>query len=173
MSVRMGTLGVDTTTDRGDTTMSADLPDFTQAGQPGTWEFTDRYDSSTTLDGDFLGMGSSRRPYHKHAFPPYAESGQHCSTCRWMELRIFQQDACCGSAYLIVRTGQSIVLGEEIRTTFGYLATGVEVVNALISWSPEGRGSLGYVERRALEQASQYDDAIRTAYEAALAGGMQ
>lgn len=148
------------------------LPDFTQAGQPGDWDFQDRYGSRTALDGDFLGMGSSHRPYHKHAFPPYAAPKQHCSTCRWMEVRIFQEvvgeDGAASNRYLVVRTGQTIVPGEEVRTTFGYLDTAPEVVNALITWGEDGRGTLGYVERRALEQAAQYDGALEEAYKAAL-----
>lgn len=178
MNAPLGTLGVDTTTDRGDTTMALTLPAFTEAGDLGVWNFEDRYGSRTELEGDFLGMGSTHRPYHKHAFPPYAEPRQHCSTCRWMELRIFQE---CErpeggerlGRYLIVRTGQSVVPDEEVRTTFGYLDTASEVVNALITWSEEGRGSLNYVERRALEQASAYDDELKEAYEAALRGGVQ
>lgn len=175
MSVALGTLMGDTTTDRGDTTMADDLPDFTHAGQPGDWHFEDRYGSETDLDGDFLGMGSSNRPFHKHAFPPYAEPKQHCSTCRWMEVRIFQENENPDGGersgrYLIVRTGRSIVPDEETRTTFGYQDSGSGVVNALITWNDIGQGALPYVERRALEQAAQYDDSIREAYEAALRG---
>lgn len=173
MNAPLGTLMGDTTTDRGDTTMADELPDFTHAGRPGDWHFEDRYGSETDLDGDFLGMGSSNRPFHKHAFPPYAEPKQHCSTCRWMEVRIFQEADNLGgpyARYLIVRTGRSIVPGEETRTTFGYQESGTGVVNALITWNDAGQGSLPYVERRALEQASQYDDLIRAAYEAALRG---
>lgn len=142
------------------------LPDFTQAGQCGDWEFTDRYGSTTVLNGDFLGVGSSHRPSHKHAFPPYAAPKQHCSTCRWMEVRIFQE-AAEARRYLMVRTGRSVVPDEETRTTFGWLDTAADLVNALVTWEG-GRGSIGYVERRALEQAAQYDDDLQSAYDAAL-----
>lgn len=170
MSAPVGTLGGETTTDRGDM-ITMTLPDFTQAGDPGRWHFEDRYGSTTDLVGDFLGMGSSHRPYHKHVFPPYAAPRQHCSTCRWMEVRIFQEagdrDA-TGGRYLVVRTGQSIVPEEEIRTTFGYLDSAPGLVNALITWSEDGVGRFGYVERRALEQAAQYDEDIHAAYTAVL-----
>lgn len=174
MNALLGTLGMEATTDRGDMIMTTTLPAFTQAGECGDWTFTDRYGSTTDLDGDFLGMGSSHRPFHKHSFPPYAEPRQHCSTCRWMEVRIFQEvrsdDA--SRRYLVVRTGQTIVPGEERRTTFGYLDTAADLVNALVTWE-EGRGRLGYVERRALEQAASYDRDLQSAYDAARDGGVE
>lgn len=139
------------------------LPDFTRAGSLGEWEFTDRYGSEAGLRGHFLGMGSSHRPYHKHAFPPYAAPKQHCSTCRWMELRLFQETG-GEERYLLVRTGRSDVPGEETRTSFGWSETAADVVSALVTWTEDGASALGYVERRALEQATAYDDDLHAAY---------
>lgn len=141
------------------------LPPFTEAGQPGDWELTDRYGSEAHLRGDFLGMGSSHRPFHKHSFPPYAERGQHCSTCRWMEIRIFQHQ---DGRYLVVQTGRSIVPGEDELTTFGWPEGGPAVVAALASWKEEGKAFFTFVAKRALETASEYDDALHAAYRAAL-----
>lgn len=146
--------------------MSTALPAFHEAGNPGSWTFTDRHGSVADLEGDFLGMGSSHRPYHKHVFPPYAEPKQHCSTCRWMEVRVFQE-AAAPQRYLIVKSGQSIVPGEETITTFGWADSGALVVEALTDWDDAGRASFSFISRRALEQASRYDDAIHDAYKAA------
>lgn len=158
--------------------MAEDLPDFTQAGVSGTWHFEDRYGSETDLVGDFLGMGSSHRPSHKHRFPPFAEPKQHCSTCRWMEVRIFQEHEAPeggerSGRYLVVRSGRSIVPGEETRTSFGYMGSGADVVSSLISWDEDGVAALAYVERQALVQASAFDDSINESYEAALRGVLQ
>lgn len=146
--------------------MSTDLPAFHQAGNPGSWSFTDRHGSVAELSGDFLGLGSSHRPYHKHQFPPYAEPKQHCSTCRWMEVRIFQE-ADGEHRYLIVKSGVSIVPGEETITTFGWAGTGSAVVEALTDFDDAGRAAFSFISRRVLEQASRYDDDIHQAYGAA------
>ena len=143
---------------------STRLPVFTEAGNPGTWQFTDRHASTVRLDGDFLGMGSSHRPYHKHPYPPYAEKGQHCSTCRWMEQHVFQG---LDGRYVVVQRGASIVPGEDEIITFGWADSGDAVVAALTSWGDDGKPSFSFVARRALEQASSYDDGIHTAYRAA------
>lgn len=137
------------------------LPAFTEAGVSGSWEISDRHGSLIRLTGDFLGMGSSHRPYHKHRFPPYADQGQHCSTCRWMEIRLFQAD---DGRYLTVQRGVSIVPGEEELLTFGWAADGPAAVEALTSWDREQRAYFTFVAKRALEQASQYDGAVDAAY---------
>lgn len=144
---------------------STDLPDFTQAGQPGTWTITDRHGSEILLEGDFLGIGSSHRPYHKHPFPPHAEPGQHCSTCRWMEVRIFQEDGPLGR-YLVVKSGRSIVPGEEDIVNSGWADSAAEVVSALTDWDDQQRPVLTFIAKRALEQASRYDDPVYQAYRA-------
>lgn len=158
-------LGGTLTTDRGDMTMSTTLPPLTEAGQAGDWELTDRYGSVVHLEGDFLGLGSSYRPFHKHPFPPHAEKGQHCSTCRWMEIRVFQHT---DGRYLVVQTGRSEVPGEDNLTTFGWAESGAATVAALASWKDNGRAFFTFVAMRALETASAYDDAVHTAYRAAL-----
>ena len=145
--------------------MDTTLPPFTEAGQPGTWELTDKHGSVVRLEGDFLGMGSSHRPFHKHSFPPHAERGQHCSTCRWMEIRVFQGK---DGRYLIVQTGRSEVPQETDITTFGWAENGPAVVAALASWGDDGRAHFTFVSKRALETASDYDEDIETAYRAAL-----
>jgi hypothetical protein len=150
--------------------MDTTLPPFTEAGQLGVWELTDKHGSTVRLEGDFLGMGSSHRPFHKHSFPPHAAQGQHCSTCRWMEIRIFQECTEPGepARYLIVQTGRSEVPGESDITTFGWAKNGPEAVAALASWGEDGRAHFTFVSKRALETASDYDRDIRTAYRAAL-----
>jgi hypothetical protein len=166
MTVPLGTLVKDETTDRGDTTMpDTALPPFTEAGQAGHWELTDRYGTEAALAGDFLGLGSSHRPFHKHPFPPHAAKGQHCSTCRWMEIRIFQDR---DGRYLVVQTGRSVVPEESDITTLGWAPDGPAVVSALATWSESGRASFTFVARRALETASEYDSKINAAYRAAL-----
>jgi len=145
-----------------------ELPPFTEAGEPGDWELTDRYGSVARLSGDFLGMGSSHRPFHKHSFPPYAERGQHCSTCRWMEIRVFQETPDAGGRYLAVQTGRSIVPGESDITTFGWADNGPALVAAVASWDTDGRAYFTFVSKRALETSSEYDETIRRAYRTAL-----
>lgn len=143
-------------------TASTALPTLADVGYEGHWIFTDRYGSSADLTGDFLGMGSSNRPWHNHLFPPYAERGKHCSTCRWTEVRIFQESADPGR-YLLVNTGASIVDGEYTFITFGYVDTGYDVVKALTSWR-DGIPSIAFFADQALVQASGYDDDIKEAY---------
>lgn len=146
--------------------MPSPLPVFTQAGVSGTWEFTDRHGSAVRLEGDFLGMGSSHRPYHKHTFPPYADQGQHCSTCRWMEIRVFQEAE--NGRYLVLQRGASIVPGEEDIITFGWAEDGPAVISAMSSWDKDGRAFFTFVARRALETASALDDGLDRAYQQAL-----
>lgn len=149
---------------------SSELPPITEAGELGDWEFTDRYGSVVRLEGDFLGMGSSHRPFHKHSFPPYAERGQHCSTCRWMEIRIFQEHTGPGTParYLVVQTGRSIVPGDDDLTTFGWAENSPAVVTALMSWGDNDRAFFTFVAKRALETAAEYDENLRRTYQAAL-----
>ena len=147
--------------------MDSTLPPFTEAGELGRWIFTDRYGSTAEIEGDFLGMGSSHRPFHKHAYPPYAERGQHCSTCRWMEIRIFQEADEPGR-YLIVQTGRSDVPGESDITTLGWAEDGPAVVSALATWNDDGQASFTFVAKRALETASAYDEDVQSAYRAAV-----
>lgn len=147
--------------------MTSPLPPLTEAGVHGTWTFTDRYGSRAELEGDFLGMGSSHRPYHKHPFPPYAERGQHCSTCRWMEIRIFQETT-GDRRYLILQRGATEVPGEDELITFGWAENGPAVISALTTWSDNGRASVTFVAKRALEQASSFDKDVAAAYRAAL-----
>jgi hypothetical protein len=142
------------------------LPPFTEAGQPGDWTLTDRYGTETRVRGDFLGMGSSHRPFHKHAFPPYIAVGKGgCSTCRWMEIRVFQGE---DDRYLVVQTARSIVPGEEDRSVMGWAEGGPAVVAAVASWGDDGKAYFTFVAKRALETASEYDDAVHAAYRAVL-----
>lgn len=143
------------------------LPPFTETGEPGDWDFTDKYGSSARLKGDFLGMGSSRdgRLAHIHQFPPHAKRGQHCSACRWMEVRIFQHE---DHRYLIVQTARSVVPGERDLTILGWAMNASELIAALISREPSGKPSLSFVARQALETASDYDDELDVVYRAAL-----
>lgn len=140
------------------------LPKQSLVGQEGRWEFTNRHGDTTLITGEFIGMGSSRRPRHNHYAGTPALPGQHCSTCRWTEIRIFRSvtDSSPG-AYLVVNLGASVVPGEVDLIEFEWLVTAHEVMAKLTT----SRGSDTWLTppaRRAAAQSAEFDGGMRDAY---------
>lgn len=149
--------------------MASPLPDAlpdpeNDGGIHGTWRVTDRTGKTAEIVADFLGHGSSFRPSHSHIFPPHAERGTHCSTCRWSETWIFQeghQDP--EGRFVVVSYGRSVVPREITFVTFGY-ADSVEELIKVLTLQPNGRHAVTPPVSRALEMASVYSPEIDRAY---------
>jgi len=117
------------------------------------------------LDGQFIGMASSRRDSHNRRIPhpdgfaPPNSRGQ-CSTCRWTEIRVFRD----ADGYLIHRSGMTIVPGESPRHPVVRVRTAYEVVESLTS-RVAGGAHLTRTPAMALAQCAAYDVPLRDAYE--------
>lgn len=142
------------------TSTREELPSSDEGGTAGTWIFTDRNDDVWKIEGTFLGVGSSYRPTHKgHEGTPYVPRGGHCSTCRWMEIRIFRTD----TRYFVVYTGKSIAPGEVSVITVEEAVNGMQVYERLLI-TKNGRTSLTFPSRMALTAAMEWDDDIYDTY---------
>lgn len=112
------------------------LPKEEDAGCQGTWVVADHSGKPWTIDGTFLGMGTTHRPFHKHDRGVFAALTQHCSSCRWSEISVFRQAS--EGQYVILNRGVSIVPGETTRTSIAEVAPDdMDVLMKLL-------GSLGY-----------------------------
>jgi hypothetical protein len=169
MTSAVGTLsrGEQLTMDRGVVTMSADvreeLPIAEENGDEAVWIITDRDGVRHEINGMFLGMGSTHRPYHKgHPDTAWAPRGVHCSTCRWTELRIFRG---LDRRLFVIRCGASDVPGERDLVTVAEVEAPFELVESLAVLDRDSRmPSLPMPARRALSQAASHDAGIRDAY---------
>lgn len=167
MSVSLGTIPLGEQTTKGEPTMIKpvydELPVEEEAGESGIWNILDRDGRLNTIDGSFLGMGSSHRPEHKgHPDEPCAPRGVHCSTCRWTEIRIFQDEH--GRLY-VVNCGVSDVPGERDLIRVTSVATPFELVESLTTVDRRTRQpSLPMPARRALAQSAAYSRSLRDAY---------
>lgn len=144
-------------------TVETELPGKDRDGQHGVWELTDQHGAAHRIDGQFLGMGSSHRPDHKgHASGVSAPRGVHCSTCRWTEVRLFQDQ---DGTYLVVNCGASDVPGERDLIKVTRVRTPFEVVESLTALDRGSRRpSLTFPSRRALAQAASHSAGLRDAY---------
>jgi len=87
--------------------------------------------SFVELDGRFLGFSTSYRHRHiNHAHNEFAVASERCSACRWFEPRIFRETE-GQRRFLIHRAGISIVPGESTRTSYEWVISAYEVVEAL------------------------------------------
>ena len=168
MSTSLGTIPHEEHATKGVKTMSDksvydELPVEEEAGQSGIWNIVDRDGRLNTIDGTFLGMGSSYRPEHKgHPDEPFAPRGVHCSTCRWTEIRIFQDTS--GRLY-VVNCGASEVDGERDLVRVNSVATAFELAESLMTVDRRTRQkNLPRPARRALAQAASYSPELRDAY---------
>jgi hypothetical protein len=144
------------------------LPGEDDAGTEGVWTFTDQYNETFTVTGTFLGVGSSHRPRHKgHEAGTFIPRREHCSTCRWTEIRIFVE-AGERTRYAVVNRGVSIVPGERELVTCERFTTGFSVVEGVTTRKTQRDGSqvvaLTLPAARALAQAAAHDESIRDAY---------
>jgi hypothetical protein len=169
MSGAVGTLSREDqlTMDRGVMTMSADvreeLPIAEEHGDEAVWIILDRNGARHEIDGMFLGMGSSHRPYHKgHQGAEWAPPRVHCSTCRWTELRIFRSR---DDRLYVVNCGASDVPGERDFITVTEVGAPFELVETLtVTDRGSDRPMLPMPARRALAQAASHDAGLRDAY---------
>jgi hypothetical protein len=140
-----------------------ELPAPDEHGDMATWVFADRDGAVHTIDGVFLGMGSSFRPEHKgHPATEWAPRGVHCSTCRWTELRIFKTS---DRELYVVNCGASDVPDERDLVRVSRVDTPFEMVESLTTQDRRTRMTvLPMPARRALAQAATHDPAIRDAY---------
>lgn len=153
------TKGVLTMTDAYD-----ELPFEEDAGTVAVWNIVDRNDRLNVLDAMFLGMGSSHRPEHKgHPETAFAPRGVHCSTCRWTEIRLFQDVE--SSRLYVVKCGVSNVPDERDLIEVSSVATPFELVESLTTTDRRsGRPILPMPSRMALAQSVSYSDSLRDAY---------
>lgn len=146
-----------------------ELPLHDEVGEGDDWVFQDRYGGVAKLSGYFIGFGSSHRPYHNHAFPPVRKRGQHCSTCRWTEVRIFQEDV-PPFRYLVTNSGCSIAEDECKLTTFGFSERATDVIQAVTFWGDNDIPEIPFYAKRALRMAACIDpQGIGKAYPSRLA----
>lgn len=162
-----GTLLVESpTTDEGETTMDdvrRELPEADEHGDVATWIFKDRDGVEHTIQGRFLGMGSSYRPEHKgHPTTQWAPKGVHCSTCRWTEVRLFKGH---DGKFVVVNCGASDVTEERDLVRVGLVETSFELVESLVAADRRTHvPSLPMPARRALAQSASHDPQVRDAY---------
>lgn len=140
-----------------------ELPDADEHGDKATWVIADRDGAVHTIEGMFLGMGSSFRPEHKgHPDTDWAPRGTHCSTCRWTELRIFRSSD--GRLY-VVNCGASDVPEERDLVRVSFVETPFELVESLTTVDRRTRQTvLPMPARRALAAATSHDPQVRDAY---------
>jgi hypothetical protein len=140
-----------------------ELPVEDEAGTEGVWNIVDRDGRLSTIDGTFLGMGSSHRPEHKgHPEEQSAPQGVHCSTCRWTEIRIFQDTS---GRFYVVNCGASDVPGERDLIRVTPVGTAFELAESLMTVDRRTRRrDLPMPARRALAQAASYSSGLRDAY---------
>lgn len=140
-----------------------ELPVSDEHGSTATWVFADRDGTVHTIEGAFLGMGSSFRPEHKgHPATDWAPRGVHCSTCRWTELRIFRAR---DDRLFVVNCGASDVPGERDLIRVTPVDTPFELVEVLTTTDRRTRQTvLPMPARRALAQATNHDPDVRDAY---------
>lgn len=143
------------------------FPGRDEVGHAGTWKIADQYGDSVTIEGEFLGLGSSWRPRHQnHEGTEYAPPRTHCSTCRWTEIRIFGLDPEKTNAlaeYLVVKRGASAVPDEQDFVEWEWLVTGDEVLEKLTT----RRGTDAFLTApasRAASQAAEFDNGLRNAW---------
>jgi hypothetical protein len=167
MSAALGTLLVEhPTMDRGVATMPIirdELPVADEHGDEAVWHIRDRDGIKHVIDGVFLGMGSSFRPQHKNHEPgEYAPRRTHCSTCRWTEVRLFQDRA--GKLY-VVNCGASDVPGERDLVRVNMVEAPFELIEFLTTVDRQSSQTvLPMPARRALAQAASHSAPVRDAY---------
>ncbi len=147
--------------------MSADvrneLPFPDEHGDRAIWEIQDREGRLHRIEGKFLGMGSSHRPEHKgHPGEEFAPRGTHCSTCRWTEIRIFEDPA---GQLSVVNCGASDIPGERDLIRVSAVPTAFELVESLTTLDRRTNVmTLPMPARRALAQAASHSSRVRDAY---------
>lgn len=154
--------------------VTASLPGDPEVGQSGTWNLplTDDQDQTDvlTFTGRFLGVWSSRRPYHSRHDGQFADPGERCSACRWFEPRIFRVDDADPGAplerdgYVVHYVGGTIVPGEVMRCRADKVATANEVLEVLTTRRGDKAPFLTVPAARVLAQAATYDDDLDNAY---------
>jgi hypothetical protein len=140
-----------------------DLPVPDEHGETAVWIIKDRDGDVHRVEGTFLGMGSSHRPYHKgHPDTEWAPRRVHCSTCRWTELRLFKAR---DGQLVVVNCGASDVPGERDLVRVSRVETPFELVESLTTTDRTTQQTvLPMPARRALAQAASHDPEVRDAY---------
>lgn len=102
-------------------------------------------DRSLAFDGVIIGEGSSRR----------------VDASRWFEVKIFRT---AGNQYVVGGAGRTILPGERDRCWAVTAQNGQEVIKSLTRVDEDGIEYLTSTARDALEQASEKDSEIRSAF---------
>lgn len=154
----------------------------------------ERDEETLEIFGTLLGFGSSKRDEHNHPVPPDGEirtaPDDRCSACRWFEVRIFEvlgeysPDCTCGvgdddpeaehsmkcglqaprAQFLVLTYGQTVVPGELVKRRASWTDSGYEVIELLTQRQGVRRSFLPNASARALAQASELNERIRSAY---------
>lgn len=122
-------------------------------------------DGDVTVTGDLIGRADSSRLHHNHA-GEFVEPGRenHCSTCRFYEVRIFKDDSGTEPAYIVVTMGHTIVPGEKVFTHIRRVTSPHEVLEVLTVRKPGKEPYLSKSNALALAQAAHADRALEDAY---------
>lgn len=141
------------------------LPQNRDVGTSGEWTIpTDANGTQRTINGRFLGIGSSFQPEHGDHLGEFAVPGERCHMCRWFESRIFRLDGESDGGYLILNIGQTTVPGEKVRIRAETAQTGFEVLEILITRRRGATPTLSIPAARVLSQAAGFDASIKEAY---------
>lgn len=137
------------------------LPERDQLGQSGTWNVPGGESGDVVVDGQFVGLGSSKAEYHTlHNSDTHAPIGMKCQACRWLEIRIFDD----GDLFTVSYVGRSEVPGETDRQ-WHMVTDGEDALVHLLSG--EGRNGRFFSKpaRLAIESAKEHMPTIWDAYQ--------
>lgn len=138
------------------------------SSQEWTLPLDDFEDGETlTLEGRFLGMGTSRRAEHiGHPDTEYTVPGNSCSACRWFETRLFRAK---DGRFLLFNVGETILPDEEPFYSYEWCHSPYEVIDLLTTIRTDDDGTrrtfLKRPASRLLAQAAYHDNTMKDAYE--------
>lgn len=143
----------------------SNLPSVRRVGETGRWELPVDVDDETeeivTIEGVFIGMGTSHTGFHRHHRGNYAAKNERCGACRWFETRLFKLT---DGDYVLYHVGATIVPGELVFHRMGRARSAYEVVEMYTDRARDGTVTMTKPAARALSQGAGFDAALRDAY---------
>lgn len=145
------------------------------------YELLDRDEVPLVVRGRLLGYASSQREEHTHdPGYDYADRGERCAACRWLEVRIFTVTGELSAGpdegdeddevfdeprarYLVLTYGITIVPNEIVRHRAAWTDSAFEIVT-LLSQRRHEQTFVPLTSQRALAQAASRDPGIRDAF---------
>jgi len=135
------------------------LPDAERVGDNGLWAVPDGT-REIEIEARFVGFGTSRSAYHVRHEHEFASAGTKCQACRWMEIRIFDDD----DVFLVSYAGRTIIPDEGQRYWTATADTEDELVDLLSGQGDRGR-FFSKPARLAVESARTVIPEIGDAYD--------